>query len=152
MNSHECCSCVLTRHIPPTHTVRGNAMLFQFAFLFVSTTKPRTSAQLRDAHIDDRQCALARDVSAITDHQQLRGHAYRWSFAIAMAISMSALCRACWARHMHKPPRGKTAHASGCAPPPPSAPMFERAILCVLVWAAVASGAGLPPIALPPTV
>ena len=76
-------------------------MLFQFAFLFVCTTKPRTSAQLRDAQIDDRQCALARDVSAITDHPQLRGHAYRWSFAIAMTISISALRRACWARHSH---------------------------------------------------
>ena len=44
------------------------------------------------------------------------------------------------------------AHASGCAPPPPSAPMIERAILCVRVWAAAASRAGLPPIATPPTI
>ena len=76
----------------------------------------------------------------------------RWSLAITMAISMIALCRIGHVTAMHIPPRGKTAHASGCAPPPPSAPMIERAILCVRVWAAGASRAGLPPIATPPIV
>ena len=85
----------------------------------------------------------------------------RWSRLITMAISMiamvvAAVYVACPTRHnaiIDVAIRGKTAHASGChAPPPPSARMIERAILCVRVWAAGASRARLPPIATPPIV